>query len=178
MELVDQGYWCAHYFTYILFIKDNNPQYEIIFDLGSIFLIGFFSIGYFYWVATKQFFPVKTGRYFMKTFPTFLTVSMGLSLHNAIAVMEGLLGYKSPFNRTPKFNILKKEDSWTGNSYIKPKITIGTIVEGVLSLYFIFGIFTGFVLEDYGLMIFHFMLALGFLAVFYHSVRPLGYDSP
>lgn len=159
----------------MLFIKDANPELKILFDLGSIFLIGFFSIAFFYWTAAKQIQPVKTRKYYFKIFPTFLTVSMGLSLHNALAVLEGLLGFKSPFIRTPKFNITTKSDKWQGNQYIKPSISFLTILEGLLSLYFIFGIGAGIYLHDWGLMIFHVMLALGFSIVFYHSVRPLKY---
>lgn len=161
----------------MLFIKAGNPQYDLFFDLGSIFLIGFFSIGFFYWISSKQVFPEKTGRYFLSTFPPFLTVSMGLSFHNAIAVMEGLLGFKSPFNRTPKFGVLHKSDQWLNNQYIKPKITLGSILEGILALYFAFGIFSGIRLGDYGLILFHTMLFLGFLSVFYHSIRPVAHGT-
>lgn len=159
----------------MLFIKDARPQFEILFDLGSIFLIGFFSIAFFYWIAAKQMYPEKTWKYYLKIFPVFLTVSMGLSLHNGIAVLEGLLGFKSPFIRTPKFNILSKKDKWQGNQYVNPKISMLTILEGFLCLYFIFGIGVGIYLNDLGLLIFHIMLALGFASVFYHSVKPLKY---
>ncbi|MEM7549039.1 MAG: cellulose synthase family protein [Bacteroidota bacterium] len=159
----------------MLYIKFGNPAYDFYFDLGSVFLLGFFSIGFFYWISSKRMVPEKTGRYFFRTFPTFLTVSMGLSLHNAVAVLEGLFGLKSDFIRTPKFNILKKSDSWKNNEYIRPKINFMTLLEGFLALYFIFGIVSGFVLEDYGLMFFHIMLSLGFLGVFYQSVKPIAY---
>ena len=159
----------------MLFIKDANPGLEILFDLGSIFLIGFFSIAFFYWIATKQTYPNKTRSYYFRIFPVFLTVSMGLSLHNGIAVLEGLLGFKSPFIRTPKFNITNKKDKWQDNVYIKPKISLLTILEGLLCLYFIAGIAAGIHLHDWGLIIFHVMLALGFGSVFYHSVKTINY---
>ena len=157
----------------MLYIKESHPELKIFFDIGSIFLFGFFSIGLFYWFAAKAIIKSGPGRYFLKSFPLFLTFSMGLSLHNAIAVFGGLIGFKSPFIRTPKFNIFKKEDKWQGNQYIRPKITCATIIEGLLCLYFIFGIISGIWIGDYGLMIFHIMLAAGFGAIFYHSMRPL-----
>ncbi len=157
----------------MLYIKDANPSLNFLFDLGSIFLIGFFSIAFFYWVSAKQIAPLKTGKYYFSVFPAFLTISMGLSLHNAIAVLEGLLGFKTPFIRTPKFNIQKKTDTWKGNVYIKPKISLVTIMEGVLALYFIFGIWSGIYLHDWGLMLFHIMLTIGFMSVFYHSVKTI-----
>lgn len=160
----------------MLFIKDANPGVEFLFDLGSLFLIGFFAIAFFYWISTKQVQPQNAGAYFIKIFPTFLVVSMGMSLHNGIAVLEGLAGRKTAFIRTPKFNIINKKDSWKSNSYIKPQISLLTILEGLLSLYFIFGIAAGIYLKDWGLIIFHMMLASGFASVFYHSIKPLKHD--
>ncbi|MBA4055671.1 MAG: histidine kinase, partial [Marivirga sp.] len=142
---------------------------------GIIFLFGFLSISFFYWIATKQFYqnPLKT---FFQRFPGFLIVSMGLSLHNSLAVMEGLFGIKTPFIRTPKFNIHNKGDSWRNNVYFKPTLSILTILEGLLCLYFIFGIAAGIYLHDNILMAFHIMLALGFGSVFYYSVKPFTHD--
>ncbi|MCZ6900859.1 MAG: glycosyltransferase family 2 protein [Bacteroidetes bacterium] len=155
----------------MLFIKFSNPQYSFYFNLGSMFLIGFYSIGYFYWVSSKAIVPQNTLVYYAKYFPVFLTVSMGLSLHNACAVSEGILGFKTPFIRTPKFNVMSKTDSYRGNVYLNPGISLLTILEGLFSLYFLFGIITGIILHDYGLMVFHIMLTAGFAGVFYHSIR-------
>lgn len=156
----------------MLLIKYNFPGYEMVFNLGSIFLIGFFSIGYFYWIAAKRMVPKGTFKYFFKTFPVFLVVSMGLSLHNAIAVIEGLWGVKTPFVRTPKFNVATKKESWKGNIYIKYNFNPLAIIEGLLSIYFVFAIWLGIYLYDFGLIAFHVMLAIGYGSVFYHSVKP------
>lgn len=157
----------------MLYIKYSNPELEMFFYFGSIFLFGFLSIGFFYWIAAKVIQPKDYKSYFFKRFPLFLIFSMGLSLHNAIAVVEGLLGFKSPFIRTPKFNIFKKEDNWKTNEYIKPKFTFQILLEGLLCVYFTFGIVSGFQLKDYGLIFFHIMLALGFGIIFFHSLKPL-----
>jgi hypothetical protein len=156
----------------ILYVKPNHPEITWLFDLGIIFLFGFFSISLFYWVSTKRFYKNPL-RIFLSRFPGFLIVSMGLSLHNGLAVLEGLWGIKTPFVRTPKFNIHNKLDSWRNNVYIKPSINLLTILEGLLCLYFIFGIVLGIYLNDTALIIFHVMLALGFGSVFYYSVKPL-----
>jgi cellulose synthase/poly-beta-1,6-N-acetylglucosamine synthase-like glycosyltransferase len=157
----------------MLYIKEVNPQLGIVFDLGSIFLIGFFAMGLFYWVSTKAIHPEYTFKYFATQFPLFLTFSMGLALHNSIAVIEGFMGVKSPFVRTPKFNIQSKGDSWKGNIYLEKMLTPVTILEGILAMYFIFGIISGFRLADYGLMFFHLMLAAGFGFIFYQQLKPV-----
>ncbi len=156
----------------MLYIKSVHSEIEWIFDLGIVFLIGFMSITLFYWVAAKRFYPEKTGKTFFYLYPQFLIVSMGLSLHNGIAVVEGLLGKKTPFIRTPKFNVRKRNDSWAGNEYVKPAIGFLTIIEGLLCLYFLFGIAAGIRLSDSGLLFFHLMLMLGFGGVFFYSVKP------
>lgn len=159
----------------MLFIKNSHPELQRIFNLGSIFLIGFFSIAYFYWVANKKMHPIKSFGTFIKTFPSFLTVSMGLSLHNTIAVLEGFLGFKSPFIRTPKFNISHSQDHLRKNIYIANRISMSTLLEGLLSLYFAFGIAAGLYLWDLGLIVFHVMLTMGFAVVFYESVKSVTY---
>ena len=160
----------------MLFIKDAYPEFNQIFNLGSIFLIGFFSIAFFYWTASKSLHPVRTVSYYWKTFPVFITVSMGLSLHNAVAVLEGFLGFKSPFIRTPKYNIAHSTDRLRKNKYITTQVSPLTILEGILGLYFLFGIAAGIYLLDLGLVIFHAMLALGFVSVFYHSIKKVKYE--
>ena len=156
----------------MLFIKHNHLEIEWLFDLGVVFIIGFLSITLFYWVATKRFYPEQAGKTFLSLYPRFLIVSMGLSLHNGLAVMEGLIGRKTPFIRTPKFNLSEKQKSWKNNVYVKNSITAQTIGEGLLCLYFLGGIAAGIVLRDGGLIFFHAMLAMGFGAVFYYSVKP------
>ncbi|MEQ1587826.1 MAG: cellulose synthase family protein [Cyclobacteriaceae bacterium] len=155
----------------MLFIKQQHPEVAWLFHLGIVFLLGFFSITVFYWVATKRFYLESPRKTFFSLYPRFLIVSMGLSLHNGLAVLEGLIGRKTAFVRTPKFNVTNKKESLLGNSYIRLQITGGALIEGLLSIYFIFGIAAGVWLRDGGLIFFHVMLALGFGSVFYFSVK-------
>ena len=157
----------------MLYIKEYNPDLALIFDFGSIFIIGFIAMGFFYWVAAKTTHPDFTLRYFVVNFPRFLAFSMGMALHNSIAVVEGYIGIKTPFVRTPKFNIQNKKDSWKGNEYLSQVLTPVTVMEGLLSIYFIYGIFSAFQLADYGLILFHLMLAIGFAYVFLLSIKPI-----
>jgi len=156
----------------MLFIKHRHPTIAWIFNLGIIFLAGFLSITIFYWVATKRFNPTNRKKVFWSLYPSFLIISMGLSLHNGLAVLEGLVGRKTPFIRTPKFNVTLNTDSWKNNVYIKRNFNFITFVEGLMCIYFLGGIVIGFYLRDAGLLVFHSMLALGFGSVFYFSVKP------
>ena len=153
----------------LLFIKSSHPQYTNIFLFASFSPLSLFLFSYFYWTAAVQ----KTGssiRSFLMKFPLFLSVSMGFSLNNSIALCEGYAGKKIPFIRTPKFNIIGNKDKWQGNKYLIPGINGITIFEGLLLFYCLAGIYFDFHFGNYGMLLFHSMLALGFGFVSYYSI--------
>ena len=149
----------------MLYIKDIMPSLGIWFDIGTVFVLGFMAIGFFYWAATASMSSARSRRsYYLKNFPLFMIFSMGLALHNSIAILEGFIGKKTPFIRTPKFNVVASSDSWQANTYIRSiqSITPSTWIEALLSLYFLFGAFYGLYIEDFGLLLWHIMLSIGF----------------
>jgi len=162
----------------VIFLRQSHPEWDILFYAGSVFLLGFFSIAFFYWTSARSIEGKNARRYFWRFFPTFLIVSMGLSLHNGLAVLEGLIGRKTPFLRTPKFNIRSTGESWRSNTYVRLHLSAKSVMEGFLALYFIFGVGAGIYLEDPGVLIFHAMLAAGFSYVFYQSVRSIHASGP
>ena len=157
----------------MLFIKFNDPGLGLLFKLASLFLLSFFILGFFYWTSVKHGQGEKNRSFgeFLMIFPLFLSVSMGLSLHNAIAVLEGYAGRKTPFVRTPKFNLREKDDSFLESTYRVREIHPMTILEIVLAFYFLFGIGLAFYLKDFGLIPFHIMLFLGFGLVGFYGLR-------
>ncbi len=157
----------------MLYVKHSFPVFEWVFIIGSVFLAGFFSITYFYWVANKKSSGKISFLEFGKSYFLFLIVSMGLSLHNGWAVLQGLIGFKTSFIRTPKFNIVGKKGEWKRNQYLNLRLSTMTILEGLLAVYFLFGIWYGISIRDYGLLLFHSMLALGFSMVFIYSLIPI-----
>ena len=139
-------------------------------------MIGLVSVVAVYYVANVQAELNKEsfGKMFLKfvfLFPIFLALSMGLSLHNTIAVIQGYIGKKSPFVRTPKFNIVELKDSFKSRNYLATKLPMTTIFEGLLSLYFLGGLIGGFYLGDLSFMLFHLLLMVGFGSIFFYSVR-------
>lgn len=158
----------------VLLVKSETPQYSWIYKLASILIFSLVSLGVYYFISQKRL-KVKSEKNnwsFIRQFPLFLSVSMGLSLHNAIAVIEGYIGKKSPFVRTPKFNITESGGSWKDKKqYLKSTFNILTLLEIGMCIYAIFGIFTAFRLNDFGLLPFHCMLALGFGYVSYYSYK-------
>ncbi len=163
----------------VILAKTHVPSHLVfLFQAASIFLLSLLTLGLFYGVSYFQLNgkSFKAILSFLFHFPLFLSLSMGLSLHNGIAVIEGYLGKKSPFIRTPKFNIKEKGDSWKENIYKAKNIGWLTILEGVLTLYFGFGIWLGVHYHDYYLVAFHIMLMMGFATVFYFSIKHARYS--
>lgn len=107
---------------------------------------------------------------FLVLFPTFLTLTMGLSLHNTIAVLQGYWGRKTAFVRTPKFNIQRLGDSFRAHKYLSHKLPGSTIAEAILALYFLAATTLG-VMYASPLLVYHGMLALGFGYVSFYSLR-------
>jgi cellulose synthase/poly-beta-1,6-N-acetylglucosamine synthase-like glycosyltransferase len=156
----------------MLMIKNNFIEYALLFKLGSFFIssVLFLSIYYFVALASGYKNKLKAFTHFIFLFPLFLSVSMGLSLHNAIAVIEGYMGKKSPFIRTPKFNIIENQDAWQKNKYLVSSVSFLTVLEFLMTLYFLGGILSAFYYQDFVLIPFHIMLFLGFGYVTFYSL--------
>ncbi|MEM9820217.1 MAG: histidine kinase, partial [Bacteroidota bacterium] len=144
----------------------------------TIFIIGLLSMTAIYYVGNVQA-ELKKQSYikmflkFILLFPIFLALSMGLSLHNTIAVLQGYIGKKSPFIRTPKFNIQGIKDTFKKQNYLARRVSWTTFMEGFLSLYFFGGVLGGLYLQNTIFLIFHALLAIGFGTICYYSIRHL-----
>ncbi|MFC5284991.1 cellulose synthase family protein [Pedobacter alpinus] len=153
----------------VLLIKNNSNIPVIYFQLLSVFMIGFIIVTVFYLIA--NFSKKDSFKAFAKLFPMFLSVSMALSFHNSIAVLEGLFNFKSDFIRTPKFNLSNIKQSFKDNVYINKKLPKSFYVELFLFVYFFLGIVAAFYYNDYGLLPFHLMLFLGFGILNYYALK-------
>lgn len=157
----------------VLYIKNHDPRFGWYFNLLGFFTISTLIFFCCYYIAYarihgngwKSFFS------FIGMFLTFFSVAMGFSVHNSMAVLEGHFGKKSEFIRTPKFNINSLKDSWQGNKYVKEKFSFNLLIETALWVYFGFALISAFLLNDFGLFLFHLMLFAGFGFVVLGSLR-------
>lgn len=160
----------------MLYIKNEYTHLKMYFYVMSFFVISTLIFFICYWFMFKKTYgsSIKSFVQYMVMFVTFFSIAMGFSLHNSIAVIEGHFGKRSDFIRTPKFNINSLKDSWKGNKYLKKNISLNVIFEGLLMLYFAFGMYSAFIVGDqggdFGLFPFHLMLFLGFGYVFFKSL--------
>ncbi|WP_276169146.1 cellulose synthase family protein [Zobellia alginiliquefaciens] len=155
-----------------MYIKAIYPQLDIVFTLLSFFVLSTIILFVCYWFTYKSIQGSGFDNFvdYIKIFFTFFSVALGFSLHNSIAVLEGHMGKRSEFVRTPKFNLNNITDSWKGNKYLTKKLSPNMILEAVLMLYFLFGMYSAVPLNDFGLFPFHFMLFVGFGFVFTKSL--------
>jgi cellulose synthase/poly-beta-1,6-N-acetylglucosamine synthase-like glycosyltransferase len=160
----------------MLYIKNEYAHLKNYFYMMSFFVISSIIFFICYWYMYKNIYGSGLKNFFryIGMFFTFFSIAMGFSLHNTIAVLEGHFGKKSEFIRTPKFNITTLKDTWKSNKYIRKKPSIHVLIEGLLALYFVFGMYSAFVVGDnggdFGLFPFHLMLFLGFGYVFFKSI--------
>jgi cellulose synthase/poly-beta-1,6-N-acetylglucosamine synthase-like glycosyltransferase len=170
---------CGVFSVPLLFLFSELVQFGFNKNFFAIFLAGLLSvIGIYYTanvqsVANKEPGFIKSVVKFILLFPLFLALSMGLSLHNTVAVLQGYQGKKSPFVRTPKFNINTIKDRLTAKKYLNGKLNMVTVGEGILSLYFCFAVWGAFYLHNTTFVVFHSLLALGYGAIFFYSVKHL-----
>ncbi len=160
----------------IFIIAPFNSQLEIF----PIFLSGMLSIVLVYYVANVQ--QTWNGKSkfkkilkFIILFPVFLALSMGLSLHNSLAVLQGYIGKQTPFIRTPKFGIQSLSDTVNNKKYLTKKLPFTTILEGLFAIYFIVAIYLGIQSQQWTFLLLHILLAVGYSSIFYLSVKHLNY---
>ncbi len=157
----------------MLFVKNYFSHISWYFDIMVFFIVTSIIFFICYWFTYKN---VQGGGFknfikYIGMFFTFYAIAMGFSFQNSIAVLEAFLGKKSEFIRTPKFNIEALKEKWKDNIYISKTISKNTFIEGLLIFYFIFGLYSGFKLNDYALFPLHLMLLFGFSYVFIQSLK-------
>jgi cellulose synthase/poly-beta-1,6-N-acetylglucosamine synthase-like glycosyltransferase len=161
----------------MLYIKNEYAHLKVYFYVMSFFVISTLIFFVCYWFMYKKTYgsSLKSFVQYIVLFFTFFSIAMGFSLHNSIAVIEGHIGKRSEFVRTPKFNINSISDSWKNNKYLRKKPSLNVILEGLLMIYFAFGMYSAFIVGDqggdFGLFPFHLMLFIGFGFVFYNSIK-------
>jgi len=156
----------------MLYIKNSYGHLGWIFEATSFFIVSTIILFVCYWFTYKSIQGSSFDNFvdYIKLFFTFFSVALGFSLHNTVAVLEGHMGKRSEFIRTPKFNINNLTDTWKGNKYLVTKLSPNMILEFALMIYFLFGMYSAIPLNDFGLFPFHFMLFLGFGFVFFKSL--------
>ncbi len=148
----------------VYFIRMNYPQISSYIVFAQYFQLSFIFLGIYFWSASRE--KHKNFIYFLTFYPRFLAFMMGISLHNSVGVMQGYFGIKSPFIRTPKFNINNQKDTWVGNKYVTTKVDFYLILEGIFCCYFIACLLYFIENQAFAMIPFFAMLVFGYISVF------------
>jgi cellulose synthase/poly-beta-1,6-N-acetylglucosamine synthase-like glycosyltransferase len=98
-------------------IRYNMGWAEMLLIDVPLFLGATTSVCSFYAFAQKQVFGESGWHARLKYVPGVLALGIGLSVNNAKAVIEGLLGKESEFVRTPKLGVEVATDEWRLKRY-------------------------------------------------------------
>jgi len=160
----------------LLFIKKAYPELNPLFDLSALFVLSTLIFFICYWHVHKHLFGGGLNSFlkYIKRFFGFYSLAMGFSLHNSVAVIEGHLGKKSPFIRTPKFNENTDHKQLQKFKYALNKSSYFSFLELLVAFYFLFGMGAAFFVGsegDFGFFVFHLFLFYGFASISYYGIK-------
>jgi len=152
----------------LLLIKNKSANdHTFYFAIISIFSLAFFGSFLMYLTALRESYPDWRRRIFY--FPLFMAGSMGLSINNTRAILQGLFNYRGEFWRTPKYRLESLQDRIHDKKYFKTRETqrrgIG-VRNGILET-----LLAGYCLCGVGMAIYYGELA----AIPFQSLYFLGY---
>ena len=134
-----------------MIIRFYQGWFQMLYIDLPLFVASFCSVSSFYVVSQKELYPERWKRTFL-FIPFLMATGIGLTLTNTQAVIEALLGVKSPFQRTAKYGGAAQPSKYRRRSQWLPWINFA------IGSYFVFTIFYAVSAENY--------LTIPFLALF------------
>jgi cellulose synthase/poly-beta-1,6-N-acetylglucosamine synthase-like glycosyltransferase len=135
----------------------------LVIDL-PLFLASTCSISSFYLAAERALYPKTWKRTFLYL-PFVMAVGIGLSVRNALAVIEAIVGVKSEFVRTPKYRVeagAQGDGVWAKKKYHKSAGWM-PFAEVLLGLYFAAAVVYALQNENYATIPFLLLFVWGYL---------------
>jgi len=135
----------------------------LLIDL-PLFLASTCSISAFYLTAERTLYPRTWKRTFLYL-PFVMAVGIGLSVRNALAVLEAIFGIKSEFVRTPKYRVgadAEEQGQWVKKTYHKSAGWM-PFLEVFMGLYFAATVVYAFQNENYATIPFLLLFVWGYL---------------
>jgi cellulose synthase/poly-beta-1,6-N-acetylglucosamine synthase-like glycosyltransferase len=160
----------------LIAVRIYYPQYQVFFYATNIITISFLIYIIHYFISYHKNIEGSFGKKFLGfivRFPLFVSLFIGISFNNAIGIVQGYSGIKSAFIRTPKFNTTSIENKFYSNKYTYIKISWTNIFEGLLAIYFLFGILLSLHFEKYSMIPIFVVGAAGFAFVFISTFTEL-----
>jgi cellulose synthase/poly-beta-1,6-N-acetylglucosamine synthase-like glycosyltransferase len=99
-------------------IRFYQGWFQMLYIDLPLFMASTFSISSFYLVSQKELFP-KSWLRSLLYLPLLMSLGIGLTITNTIAVLEALVGKQTAFARTPKYRVESKKDRVGAKKYRK-----------------------------------------------------------
>ena len=115
-----------------LWILDRHPETRPLFSLATVLAVASFGHPWLYLVAQRT-----QGRRYFETcilVGGVVAGNLGIAINNTRALVEGLAGSQSDFNRTPKYGLTSRDDHWRGKAY-QPSASLWSLLEIVFAAY-------------------------------------------
>lgn len=123
----------------ILIVRYNQGLFHLFALDVPILTFSTLSVVVFYVVTQRHLHP-QTWKQTLKYMPFVMSMGIALTFSNARAVLEALVGVKSPFVRTPKYRIEQTGDTtWTKKRYVPRRVSLPWL-ELCFAAYFVFTI--------------------------------------
>ncbi len=133
----------------------------LVIDL-PLFVASTCSISSFYLAAQRVLYP-KTWKRAIPYLPFVMAVGIGLSIRNAVGVLEAIFGIKTEFVRTPKYKIeAQRKGTWLRKNYRKSAGWM-PFAEVFLGIYFAAAVFYAAQNENYATIPFLLLFVWGYL---------------
>ena len=146
----------------------------LIIDL-PLFVASTCSISSFYLAAQRVLYP-KTWKRSIPYLPFVMAVGIGISIRNALAVLEAIFGVKTEFVRTPKYKIEgQRQGTWLRNKYRKSAGWM-PFAEVFLGIYFAAAVAYAIQNENYATIPFLLLFVWGYLYTGFMSLAQVYFE--
>src|ERR1700722_7580101 len=126
-----------------------------------LFIASTMSVSTFYLVSQKELHPKTWTRTFLYVPVLMALGGVGLTISNAIAVIEALIGKKSAFARTPKYRVKKKGEASQAKVYRK-RLGIVPWIEIAMGTYFAWTVYYAITTENFFTVPFLLLFVFGY----------------
>lgn len=143
----------------VMFLKNTSLEFDQYFRWNGL-IMAVLLINFTYCFTAilndkKQFFTALAK--VLSAFPIAMVISLGMSYHNTLAIVQGISGKKTAFIRTPK--IINSSEN---NPYLRKLGFINYLPEFLLFIYFSFAALSAIYFRDFGFLIYHLLMLSGF----------------
>ena len=116
-----------------IYVRVKHGFYNALLADLPFFITGTVSVCGFYVCSQREIGKATLSR--LAAIPAALCLGVGISINNARAVMEALVGHRSEFTRTPKYAVEERTDRWKLKKY-RGKRSIQPFIELAMAAYY------------------------------------------